>query len=120
MTNSPKLSLETIAHLSGGELQGEEPALLISEVSIDSRGAFARRSLFVALDGEHFDGHEFVETAYQKGAVAAMVSRKSGVGAARIPGMALIFVDDTLAALQRLARSEERRVGKEWRSRGGA
>ena len=103
MTNSPKLSLETIAHLSGGELQGEEPALLISEVSIDSRGAFARRSLFVALDGEHFDGHEFVETAYQKGAVAAMVSRKSGVGAARIPGMALIFVDDTLAALQRLA-----------------
>lgn len=103
MTNSPRLSLETIAHLSGGELHGGEPALLISEVSIDSRGAFARRSLFIALEGEHFDGHEFVETAYKKGAAAAMVSRRWDASAASIGDMALIFVDDTLAALQRLA-----------------
>ncbi|AWV90960.1 alanine racemase [Bradymonas sediminis] len=103
MTNSPKLSLETIAQLSQGELRCEDSALLISEISTDSRGAFARHSLFIALTGEHFDGHEFVENAYKKGAAAAMVSRSADIDSLAIPGMALIIVDDTLGALQRLA-----------------
>lgn len=77
--------------------------MVISEISTDSRGAFARRSLFVALNGEHFDGHKFVEDAQKKGAAAAMVSRDSGIDSGSIPGLALIVVEDTLAALQRLA-----------------
>jgi alanine racemase len=107
MSKTPRLTLKTVAELSGGTIlsRGDSSSgeLLISEVGTDSRGAFARRSLFVALKGERFDGHGFVKSAHRKGAAAAMVSRKSQIGPDDVPGMALIQVDDTLAALQRLA-----------------
>jgi len=65
-------------------------------VAIDSRQECEGR-LFVAIAGENFDGHEFVEAAYQKGAAAALVqSRQPSV----IPQ---IVVDDCRHAMGRLA-----------------
>ncbi|HEY7775963.1 MAG TPA: UDP-N-acetylmuramoyl-tripeptide--D-alanyl-D-alanine ligase [Kineobactrum sp.] len=43
-------------------------------VSTDSR-AIAPGDLFVALQGEHFDGHDFLDVVAAAGAVAALVSR---------------------------------------------
>lgn len=103
MKDHPTLTLRTIAELSGGRIVCGDPELTLSEVSADSRGVFARHSLFVAIDGEHFDGHRFVVQAAQRGAAAAMVNRRAGFPPATFPGLALIEVDDTLAALQRLA-----------------
>jgi UDP-N-acetylmuramoyl-tripeptide--D-alanyl-D-alanine ligase len=56
-----------------------------------------RDSLFVAIQGEQFDGHEFVETAYQQGASAALVSKKLN---SLLPQ---IVVDDTIDALGKLS-----------------
>ena len=73
-------------------------------VSTDSRNIGAGE-LFVALKGDHFDGHEYVEKAQARGAVAVLVSRE-----VKTPSpIPQIVVSDTLLALGRLA--------KIWRSR---
>ncbi|MFT5220654.1 MAG: UDP-N-acetylmuramoyl-tripeptide--D-alanyl-D-alanine ligase [Planctomycetota bacterium] len=43
-------------------------------VTIDSRGS-CDQQLFVAIKGDHFDGHDFVDTAYQNGAIVALVEQ---------------------------------------------
>ncbi len=78
--------------------------LVLAGLSTDSR-SIAPGELFVALRGESFDGHDYLETAQARGAAAALVSRKIPTA---VP-MPQIVVDDTLLALGRLAQS--------WRSR---
>lgn len=63
-------------------------------------------SLFVALSGERFDGHDFLVAARDGGAAAAVVR----AGTAPVPGLLLIEVDDTLIAWGRLARERRRLV----------
>ena len=46
----------------------------LSAVVIDSRQAIAN-SMFIALPGEHVDGHDFVRDAFDNGAIAALVNQ---------------------------------------------
>ena len=78
-----------------------------NSVSTDSR-TIAAGSLFVALRGERFDGHEYVGAARESGAAAAMVERVGG-HAGEAGGMALLAVGDSRLALGALA--------KHWRGR---
>ena len=58
-------------------------------------------ALYVAIQGERLDGHDFVAQAAQNGAAAAMVRRDwSGRGGRALP---LLRVDDTRAALSAAA-----------------
>ena len=75
-----------------------------SGVSTDTR-SIANGELFVALKGENFDGHAYVEQALARGASAALVSHEVKTSTP-IPQ---IMVGDTLMALGRLAQI--------WRSR---
>jgi UDP-N-acetylmuramoyl-tripeptide--D-alanyl-D-alanine ligase len=83
----------------------------VKSYSIDSR-AIAPGSLFLAIRGPRFDGHDFVGRAFDCGAVAAVVeegffdSASSGVRRALIP------VPDTIVALQRLAQAVRRKWGR--------
>ncbi len=76
-----------------------------SAISTDTR-TMGENALFVALVGEHFDGHEFLETARQAGATGAVVRR----GTPPVAGLVHFEVDDTLVALGRLARKRRRQV----------
>ena len=69
----------------------------VSGVAFDSREV-GEGDLFVALKGERFDAHDFLDAARVSGAVAALASR--GIADA---GLAGLQVDDPLAALQTLA-----------------
>ncbi len=69
-------------------------------VSTDSR-TIAKGDLFVALRGEHQDGHAFVAAVARSGAAAAMVDASFDASVATLP---LIIVEDTRLALGRLAR----------------
>ncbi|MBI3784212.1 MAG: UDP-N-acetylmuramoyl-tripeptide--D-alanyl-D-alanine ligase, partial [Deltaproteobacteria bacterium] len=63
-------------------------------------------ALFIALLGEHHDGHNFVAEALKRGATAALVAHPvAGVDPAK-----LILVDDTLRALGDLAAWTRRRA----------
>jgi UDP-N-acetylmuramoyl-tripeptide--D-alanyl-D-alanine ligase len=82
--------------------------------SIDSR-TVASGDLFFAVQGERFDGHQFVETALKAGAVAAVVSTH-WVVPAEVDSTRLLRVPDSedcvLKALQGLARAVRRHWGK--------
>jgi UDP-N-acetylmuramoyl-tripeptide--D-alanyl-D-alanine ligase len=75
-------------------------------VSTDTR-SLPEGSLFVALRGENFDGHEFLDAAARQGAAAAVVDTIP-TGA---PPLRYYLVPDTLAALGRLGRHRRRMIG---------
>ncbi len=71
-------------------------------VATDSRGTLAG-GLFVALPGEHVDGHSFVLDAVGHGARGALVNQAWQPPEAISSDVILVRVEDTLAALQKLA-----------------
>ncbi len=91
------MSLVEAAAAMQGRLAG--PDARFSGVSTDSRSLRAGE-LFVAIRGEHFDGHEFVGTASERGARAALVDERCTL---RSP-LPVVIVDDTRKALGRLGR----------------
>jgi UDP-N-acetylmuramoyl-tripeptide--D-alanyl-D-alanine ligase len=88
------LRLAEIALWTRGSLAGTDAS--VSGVGIDSR-TIAPGQLFVALHGEHADGHAYVAAAAERGAAGALVSRKVDAP------VATIEVPDTLLALGDLA-----------------
>jgi UDP-N-acetylmuramoyl-tripeptide--D-alanyl-D-alanine ligase len=93
---------DEVAALSGGRLDRADPALLVrGPVIIDSREASAG-SLFVALPGEHADGHRFIGDAFRRGAVLALTAAPSDEPA--------VVVDDVEKALGFLAGGLLRRT----------
>ncbi len=95
-------SLEKIASAVGGVLNanrgdsGEATSdIRISGVSSDTR-AIEAGVLFVALSGENFDAHDFLDKAFESGAVAAIVKRGRSIVC---PGFAMIEVEDPEKAL---------------------
>ena len=93
------MSIGDAAQAIGGRVYGA-PARFTS-VSTDSRSIEAG-ALFVALRGERFDAHGFIDAAKARGAAAAMVNEASGL-ATRDPVIPCIAVEDTRLALGRLA-----------------
>ncbi len=95
-----RLSIFQIAEFAGAAISSGDSKLSIDKISTDSR-ALKRGELFVALHGENFDGHNFVESAAKAGAAGAIVD-SSWKG--KVPeNFALIRVKDTLQAYQKLA-----------------
>src|SRR5213080_3388440 len=94
------LPLSQIAQWAGGSLSSGDGTVVIDKVSTDSR-TIKRGELFVALRGENFDGHNFVEAVATAGATGAIVDSnwKGNAG----DNFALIRAKDTLLAYQQLA-----------------
>ncbi|MCZ2723093.1 UDP-N-acetylmuramoyl-tripeptide--D-alanyl-D-alanine ligase [Marinomonas sp. 15G1-11] len=88
------LFLSKIAEICQGELIGDD--VLISSVETNSKESKIS-SLFVALKGDRFDGHDYVSQAFENGFLAALVSQDVGVSPA-------IVVNDTLTAYGEIAR----------------
>lgn len=84
------IQLSALQSLLNGQLLGAD--VTIASVSTDSRH-IEPAGLFIALQGERFDGHDFVATAEQNGACALLVSHPV---ASQLPQL---VVADTLVAL---------------------
>jgi UDP-N-acetylmuramoyl-tripeptide--D-alanyl-D-alanine ligase len=91
------MSLAEAAAALGARTSG--PEVRFSGVSSDSR-SIRPGELFVALRGERFDGHAFVEAARSAGAACAMVEERHA-GSLALPAL---VVADTRRALGELAR----------------
>ncbi len=98
---TPK-TLDSIARACGALVEELAADVEVHGVCTDSR-RIRRGDLFIALSGDHFDGHAFVEKAASSGACAALVRR--GCEPAVAGAMPLLFVDDPREALGRLAAS---------------
>jgi UDP-N-acetylmuramoyl-tripeptide--D-alanyl-D-alanine ligase len=93
----PTLTFSQLADMVGGTvIQGGD--VEASSVVIDSREV-KPDSVFFAIRGERLDGHDFLPQALQtaRGAVVSRVPENTG--------KAIVKVDDTTEALQRLAKS---------------
>ncbi|NJO43444.1 MAG: UDP-N-acetylmuramoyl-tripeptide--D-alanyl-D-alanine ligase [Cyanobacteria bacterium CRU_2_1] len=89
----------TPLHLSDSRL-----GAIATGINTDSR-RIQLGQVFLALRGETFDGHDFVEKAIQQGAIAAIVDSPLAREANRLAGaFPLLLVDDTLVAYQTIAR----------------
>jgi UDP-N-acetylmuramoyl-tripeptide--D-alanyl-D-alanine ligase len=88
--------------LSLGE--GDE-SVQFTRIATDSR-TVSPGDLFVALSGERFDGHQFLEPARVAGAIGAVVR----AGTPEVSGLRLYRVEDPLRALGWLARHRRRSV----------
>ena len=90
-----ELSLQQVADAVDGRLEGADPAAVVHRPAVlDSRQA-EPGALFVAVQGEHVDGHDYAAAAARSGAVAVLASRPVEAPAVVVP--------DTVAALGRLA-----------------
>ncbi|HEY4675721.1 MAG TPA: UDP-N-acetylmuramoyl-tripeptide--D-alanyl-D-alanine ligase [Candidatus Angelobacter sp.] len=102
-----KLPLWRIAEFVGSKGECDQEAVAMG-YSIDSRTLNAG-DLFIAIAGERFDGHEYVQAALEKGAVGAIV--EAGKKVAGDP-LRLLQVEDSLKALQLLGAAARRLWGK--------
>ena len=88
------MSLSQVASATNGILQGDD--VVFTAVSKDTR-TLAKNDLYVALKGENFDGHAFLDQAANLGAAGALVSDPQATN------LSQICVNDTRVALGELA-----------------
>lgn len=91
------LSVGEIVRAAQGVLMNFEEDFEVSGISIDSR-KINTGDMFIALIGESFDGHDFIDKAIENGAVLVITQRMPED--CTIPH---ILVEDTLKALQDIA-----------------
>ena len=99
-----KLPLWRIAEFVGAKGECDQEAVAMG-YSIDSR-TLNPGDLFIAIAGEHFDGHDYVGPALEKGAMGAIVQAEKARAGKKVDGdpRRLLHVEDTVKALQSLGR----------------
>src|SRR5689334_2189777 len=97
-----RMTLGEVATVVGGSVSPEHAtAVLTAPASVDSR-IVEPGGLFVAVPGEHVDGHDFVADAIANGA--------AGVLAGRPVDAACVVVPDVTVALAQLAHHVVKRI----------
>lgn len=103
-------TVEQAAHAMAGSLSAGSPGAGVAGFSIDSRTLRAGE-VYIAIIGERHDGHRFIPEAVRAGAAGLVVSDPTSVPPDLASGIAVVRVDDTTRALQRLARHIRRESG---------
>ncbi|MGZ5435390.1 MAG: UDP-N-acetylmuramoyl-tripeptide--D-alanyl-D-alanine ligase [Pyrinomonadaceae bacterium] len=118
------MNIRTAAELMDADTNRLRPELFDKEIldfSIDSRTTESGE-LFFALsqpdyeragfNGQFADAHDFIQSAFERGAIAAVARRDRVTSDPTFEGLVdrLLIVDDAIAALQTLAR----RVYEQW------
>jgi UDP-N-acetylmuramoyl-tripeptide--D-alanyl-D-alanine ligase len=93
-------SLKFVAEACDAELRRGAAEALAKNVCLDSRKA-QPGDLFLAVKGEYFDGHDFLNEVAGKKVAAVVIERKKVP--AQLPDCGVLVVDDVRAALGKLA-----------------
>ncbi|MET0789025.1 MAG: UDP-N-acetylmuramoyl-tripeptide--D-alanyl-D-alanine ligase [Cellulomonas sp.] len=111
------LTAAEIAAATGGVLRGAaatDPALVVSgPVVVDSRDDVTG-GLFVALPGEHVDGHDYAAVAVAAGAALVLAARDvTGAGGVVLPSVVVTDVEKALGDLARVVLERLREASHE-------
>ncbi|MFH1449359.1 MAG: UDP-N-acetylmuramoyl-tripeptide--D-alanyl-D-alanine ligase [bacterium] len=99
------ISVKEIIQITKGELKFGKEDLQVHDISTDSK-AIKKGSLFLAIKGKHFDGHDFIQEAFLKGAAGAIISENiESFDCKKV----VIKVDQTVKALGRIALYNRKR-----------
>lgn len=96
------MTLSKATEILNGTLIGND--LEFSDVSTDTR-SIKNGNLYIALKGDFFDGHDYIEQAQQAGAIAAVVHEDV------VTNLPVIKVEDTRKALGGLAAAWRQSFG---------
>lgn len=97
------LTIADIARMTGGYVVNPDDKK-ITHITTDSRDV-PHNALFIAIRGDRFDGNNYVESAFEKGAICAL--------AERVPentSGCVVVVEDTRLALGRLAKAYKEKI----------
>lgn len=95
------LKISKIVEVVNGELVYGNPEAEVKSVSINSK-EMGEQALFVPIIGERVDAHNYINGAFQEGAVATFTSKPVSE-IAYVEGKSYIHVKDTVIAMQQLA-----------------
>jgi UDP-N-acetylmuramoyl-tripeptide--D-alanyl-D-alanine ligase len=104
--NQAAFTVPEIIEATGARALGPLEARIVG-VSTDTRTLKAG-NLYIALRGEHFDGHAYVDAAIRAGATAVIVDREVSASSACV-----LVVPDTLVALGAIAHAYRERLERE-------
>lgn len=99
------LTINDIIKATHAKLLGAAPPPTVAEISTDSRNCVPG-ALFFALRGDRFDGHDYLDGAFDNGAAAALISRQTQAPRDRC----YLRVNDTTMALGELAAYYRRQL----------
>ena len=107
--SAPIFSIDQVIKAVGGVLIAGATETNVCGVSTDSRH-LEKGNIFIALQGENFEGHDFVHNAVEKGAVSVIISDEVKVDLEKVDkAVSVIKVSDTLQALGDLAQNYRER-----------
>jgi UDP-N-acetylmuramoyl-tripeptide--D-alanyl-D-alanine ligase len=95
-----KLNLKTIQTICNAKIINPKDSISIENISIDTRTISEKNSLYTAIIGNKFDGHDFLLNARDKGACGYIVSKNITEEYAL---QNILIVNDTIKALQQIA-----------------
>ncbi len=100
-------TVEQITKMSGGRLLKAQASHMINKVVLDSRKITQPdNALFIAIVGEHYDAHRFLNDVYAAGVRCFMIEKNIDIDA--FPDASIIQVNNSLQALQALACSHRK------------
>ena len=79
----------------------------IKNISIDTR-TIKKDSLFIAIKGDKFDGNDFVQEAFEKGASLAIADNKKFL---KIRNKKIVYVKNTIGALKKISENIIKKYG---------
>ena len=102
-----RLSLDCAARAANAALAEGFRNIPVTAVATDSRAAVPG-SLFVCIPGERVDGHDFAESAADRGACAVLAQHPLPAFAEKRPGVPVLLVEDSVKALGQVAHAWRR------------
>jgi len=102
-----KISLNDLLKATGGKTLSTKDTEF-SGIGTDTRVDLSGL-IFVALKGEQYDAHQFLDAAVTKGAAALLVHEKPATFSSLQNKITVVLVEDTLKALQNLANFERKK-----------
>ena len=102
------LNIEDLFNVPDSVIYEPDKLKRIDDVSIDSR-KIRSNTLFIALKGNRFDGHNFVKNAVRNGAAAVMMDKKkiNQFDEIKVP---IVTVTDTTIALGEIAKTWRKKL----------
>lgn len=86
-----------------GELQNLKEDKILNNISLNSK-EIRKNSVFIAISGEKFDGHDFLKEAFDNGAILAIVNKNKKFNENIENKCGLIKVNDTNEALLAISK----------------
>ena len=103
-----KLTVKDIVGSSGGRLVSGKSSAIVPAFSADTRN-IVPGSVFIAIKGKNFDGHDYVREALDRGAEGAIVEKDPGLEE-KYKGKHIIAAGDTTEAMAKIAADIRSRV----------